>query len=349
MTQIAPDNRINRETQPNQTDQTSAAQTGNPLMMVDDLQKYFPTKIGSGFWKTTGWIRAVDGVSFSIHTGETFGLVGESGCGKSTIGKVILRVLEPSQGRVLFNNGDVSHLKGKELLNFRSKVQAVYQDPYSSLNPRMRIDRSIGEPLVTHQLLDKKARRERVMGLMKTVGLLPEHAQRYPHEFSGGQRQRIGIARALAINPKFLVLDEPVSALDVSIQAQILNLLSDLQKDLQLTYLFISHDLSVVEHICDRVAVMYLGKIVEQATSGLLFANPMHPYTQALLSAVPVADPDHLAPAISLTGEIPSPLNPPSGCRFHPRCPKCMDICREHDPKQLKKEPGHLVYCHLYD
>lgn len=348
MTQISPQNPINRVVQPSQADQDPADQTGKPLVVVEDLHKNFATKVGSGLWKKAGWVRAVDGVSFSIQAGETFGLVGESGCGKSTTGKVILRVLEPSKGRVLFKGGDVSHLKGKALLKFRSEVQAVYQDPYSSLNPRMRIDHSVGEPLVTHKLMDKQTRKERVVELMEKVGLLPEHAQRYPHEFSGGQRQRIGIARALAINPKFLVLDEPVSALDVSIQAQVLNLLADLQKDLQLTFLFISHDLSVVEHICDRVAVMYLGKIVEQADSTSLFANPLHPYTQALLSSVPVADPDHQASAILLKGEIPSPLNPPTGCRFHPRCPRRMEICREQDPRQFDKEPGHLVHCHLY-
>jgi len=337
------------EKPPHQAERRPAPRAEQPLVSVEGLHKSFATKTGSGLWKKTGWVRAVEGVSFKIYPGETFGLVGESGCGKSTTGKVILRVLEPSRGRVLFEDQEVSHLKGKGLLKFRSQVQAVYQDPYSSLNPRMRIDHSVAEPLVTHRLLGKEARREKVATLMRKVGLLPEHALRYPHEFSGGQRQRIGIARALAINPRFLVLDEPVSALDVSIQAQILNLLADLQKELRLTYLFISHDLSVVEHICDRVAVMYLGKIVERAESGSLFANPLHPYTQALLSAVPVADPDHLFQAIPLEGEIPSPLNPPPGCRFHPRCPRRMEVCQEQDPRCLEKESGHLVYCHLYD
>lgn len=349
MTTPASQSITGRELPPDMVDMDLPPQAAEPLVAVEGLHKNFATKTGSGLWKKTGWVRAVDGLNFNVRAGETFGLVGESGCGKSTTGKVILRVLEPSQGRVLFKGRDVSHLKGKDLLKFRSQVQAVYQDPYSSLNPRMRIDHSVAEPLVTHQLMDKKDRRERVAWLMRKVGLLPEHAQRYPHEFSGGQRQRIGIARALAINPKFLVLDEPVSALDVSIQAQILNLLADLQKDFKLTYLFISHDLSVVEHICNRVAVMYLGKIVEQAESSSLFADPLHPYTQALLSAVPVADPDYLYQAIPLQGEIPSPLNPPPGCRFHPRCPRCMEICRKQDPPRLEKEPGHLVYCHLYN
>ena len=268
MTRPANHSQSGPEAPPPGMDASHVHQADEPLVAVEDLHKSFATKTGSGLWKKTGWVRAVDGVNFRVYQGETFGLVGESGCGKSTTGKVVLRILEPSQGRVLFKDQDVSHLKGKGLLKFRSQVQAVYQDPYSSLNPRMRIDHSVAEPLVTHQLLDKKARQERVATLMRKVGLLPEHALRYPHEFSGGQRQRIGIARALAINPKFLVLDEPVSALDVSIQAQILNLLADLQKELKLTYLFISHDLSVVEHICNRVAVMYLGKIVERAESG---------------------------------------------------------------------------------
>ena len=260
----------------------------------------------------------------------------------------VLRVLNPTGGRILFQGNDIAGLKGESLLQARRHLQAVYQDPYSSLNPRMRIDHIVGEPLLTHGLMKPAQIKDKVAELMAKVGLLPEHAERYPHEFSGGQRQRIGIARALSINPKFVVLDEPVSALDVSIQAQILNLLSDLQDEFRLTYLFISHDLSVVEHICDNVAVMYLGNIVEQNESRDLFANPLHPYTRALLSAVPIADPDRQPEAIPLKGEVPSPLNPPDGCRFHPRCPERMDICDKERPVMTQAGPGHLVKCHLY-
>ncbi|KIX15540.1 ABC transporter ATP-binding protein [Dethiosulfatarculus sandiegensis] len=317
------------------------------VLQVSGLKKYFPHR--EGFFSRQGksWIKAVDRVSFGIEKGRTFGLVGESGCGKSTTGKVILRVLDPTDGEVRFLGEDIAAISGKSLKNFRRRIQAVYQDPYASLNPRMRVDHIVSQPLLTHVLYKGGRREERALELLKKVGISREQARRYPHEFSGGQRQRIGIARALAPDPDFIVLDEPVSALDVSIQAQILNLLADLQEEMGLTYLFISHDLSVVEHICDQVAVMYLGRIVESAPTGELFRNPRHPYTKSLLSAVPVADPEYELKAIPLVGEIPSPLNPPKGCSFHPRCPECMPECREQEPFGVSVSSGHLVHCHL--
>jgi oligopeptide/dipeptide ABC transporter ATP-binding protein len=320
-----------------------------PILHLKDLKKYFTLRRGPAFWKTPSLVKAVDGISFEINQGETFGLVGESGCGKSTTGKVILKILQASSGEIWFKGQNTTGLKGKDLQGFRRNIQAVYQDPYASLNPRMRVDRIIGEPLTAHKHLAKKAWEQKIVELLEKTGLLADHAHRYPHEFSGGQRQRICIARALALNPSFLVLDEPVSALDMSIRSQILNLLQNLQEEFQLTYLFISHDLSVIEHICDHIAVMYLGKIVEQATKDKLFIAPRHPYTEALLSSVPVADPDYSFDPISLTGEIPSPLNPPPGCRFHPRCPRRMEICDREAPGMVTIETDHKVGCHLFE
>lgn len=319
------------------------------ILQIKDLKKYFPCKRDLAFWRYPGEVKAVDGVSFSVPEGKTYGLVGESGCGKSTTGKIILKILFPNSGQVLFMKQDINGLKGKRLSGFRRNIQAVYQDPYASLNPRMRVGNIIGEPLITNRLLSGKKKGERVLELLEKVGLSPEHAGHYPHEFSGGQRQRIGIARALSVNPRFLVLDEPVSALDVSIRSQILNLLADLQEEFRLTYLFISHDLSVIEHICDRVAVMYLGKIVEEATETQLFGHPAHPYTKGLLSAVPIPDPDQMFSTAPLGGEIPSPLNPPSGCRFHTRCPSRMEVCVRESPRVTTIEEGHVVYCHLFE
>jgi oligopeptide/dipeptide ABC transporter ATP-binding protein len=320
-----------------------------PILRIHNLKKYFHGKSASLFSRKRVWVKAVDGISLTVEQATTFGLVGESGCGKSTTGKVILRVLQPTSGEVWFSGKDIGQLKGRELRDFRRQIHAVYQDPYASLNPRMRVDHIIGEPLTTHHILSGKQKQEKIMEILEKVGMTAEQAHRYPHEFSGGQRQRISIARSLSLKPKFIVLDEPVSALDVSIQAQILNLLADLQEEFQLTFLLVSHDLSVVEHICDRVAVMYLGKIVEEANKMQLFSSPAHPYTQALLSAVPIADPDRAFEAVPIPGEIPSPMNPPAGCRFNSRCSKRMDICAREEPHDVELGPGHRVYCHLFN
>jgi peptide/nickel transport system ATP-binding protein/oligopeptide transport system ATP-binding protein len=296
------------------------------------------------------WVQAVDDVSFTIRRGETLGLVGESGCGKTTLGRAILRLVEPTRGAIKFDGVDLMSLNGRALRAMRRNAQIIFQDPYSSLDPRKPIADSIAEGLNIHGIGSPKKRFQTVLDLLRKVGLEEYHARRHPHEFSGGQRQRIGIARALAVGPKFIVADEPVSALDVSIQAQVLNLLKDLQKDFDLTYLFIAHNMGVVEHVSDRVAVMYLGKIVEIAPSRELFANPLHPYTQALMSAIPVAHPRLRRPRVVLSGDVPSPLNPPSGCRFHPRCPKFMEqICPMHEPTLIEIATDHWVSCWLYE
>ena len=319
------------------------------LVTVENLVKYFPVRAGV-FQRIQGWVQAVDDVSFTIKEGETLGLVGESGCGKTTVGQAILRLIEPTSGSVRFAGTDITTLSPSELKALRRSMQIVFQDPYSSLDPRKTIGESVAEGLKIHRVGSAREQHERVLELLQRVGLEDYHGKRYPHEFSGGQRQRVGIARALALNPRFIVADEPVSALDVSIQAQVLNLLRDLQQDLGLTYLFIAHNMSVVEHISDRVAVMYLGKLVEIAPTSELFSNPLHPYTQALLSAVPVPNPRHKRDRIILTGDVPSPLNPPSGCRFHPRCPQVMnDICPLREPTLIEKSPGHWVSCWLHE
>jgi len=316
------------------------------LIEVRNLKKWFWT--GTTRLGKRDAVRAVDDVSFDIKKKEVLSLVGESGCGKTTCGKVILRILDPTDGQILFDGHDITHLHRRDMVQFRKRMMIIYQDPFGSLDPRMTVKRTIAEPIDVHGSLSRKERAERIAGLMRSVGLPPEHMNRYPHEFSGGQRQRIGIARALANNPDFLVADESVSALDVSIQAQIINLLQDLKRELGITLLFISHDLSVVRHISDRVAVMYLGKIVEMAGKMQLFEDPKHPYTQALLSAIPIPDPAKRKKGKILMGDVPSPINPPSGCRFHPRCPYRMDVCdREHPPfKEI--DPDHSVACFLY-
>jgi len=318
------------------------------LVRVENLKKYFPITRGIIFQKTIGYVRAVDDISFFIRRGETFGLVGESGCGKTTVGRTILQLYRPTAGKVYFDGIDLTTLKGEELRRMRRRMQIIFQDPYASLNPRMTVGDIIGEPLEIHGIAKGKEKRERVMELLQIVGLNPYFINRYPHEFSGGQRQRIGIARALAMYPDFIVCDEPISALDVSIQAQIINLLEELQAKFGLTYLFIAHDLAVVRHISDRVAVMYLGKIVELTDRDTLYTNPLHPYTQALLSAVPIPDPvvEERRRRIILKGEIPSPANPPSGCRFHTRCPVVMDICKEVEPEFKDVGGEHWVACH---
>ncbi|MBD8498943.1 ABC transporter ATP-binding protein [Paenibacillus arenosi] len=317
-----------------------------PLLEVKNLKKYFPIQ-GGIFGKTVGNVRAVDDVSFTLNKGEALGLVGESGCGKSTTGRTILRLLEKTEGQVLFNGTDIHALKKAELRKLRPEMQLVFQDPYSSLNPRIKVGEAIGEALVDHAIMSKKDVRDYVKEILTLCGLAPYHIDRYPHEFSGGQRQRIGIARALALNPQFIVADEPVSALDVSIQAQIINLLSDLQEQKNLTYLFISHDLSVVEHLCNRVGVMYLGSLVELAPREELFSRPLHPYTQALMSAIPVPDPTRKSERIVLQGDIPSPANPPSGCKFHTRCPYAVEKCKSEVPQFKDVGSGHFVACHL--
>ncbi|HEY8477320.1 MAG TPA: dipeptide ABC transporter ATP-binding protein [Chloroflexota bacterium] len=326
------------------------ATTTSPLLEVENLRMWFPIHQGI-LQRQVGWVRAVDDVSFFIRKGETLGLVGESGCGKSTTGRAILQLYRPTGGSVRFNGQDLTRLKGEELRKMRRKIQMIFQDPYASLNPRMTVGSIIGEPLEIHNLARGKEKEERVQELLRLVGLNPYFANRYPHEFSGGQRQRIGIARALAVQPEFIVCDEPISALDVSIQAQIINLLEDLQERFGLTYLFIAHDLAVVRHISDRIAVMYLGKIVEIATREELYENPLHPYTKALLSAVPVPDPqvERRRERIILTGDVPSPVNPPSGCRFHPRCPYAQADCSERVPDLVEVSKDHWVSCFYWD
>jgi oligopeptide/dipeptide ABC transporter ATP-binding protein len=316
------------------------------LVVVNHLVKYYPV-MGGVFKHVVAHVKAVDDVSFTIKEGETLGLVGESGCGKSTVGHTIIRLLEHTSGEVLFNGENVFNLKGNVLKQMRRNMQIIFQDPYASLDPRLPIGESIGEGLLIHKMGSSQERFEMVMAIMKKVGLEDYHAMRYPHEFSGGQRQRIGIARALVLKPKFLVLDEPVSALDVSVQAQVLNLLKDLQREFGLTYLFVAHNLGVVEHISDRVAVMYLGKIVEIASRESIFRNPMQPYTRALLSAIPIPKPGMKKERIILTGDVPSPLNPPSGCRFHPRCPWAKPECAVTEPVLRELAPGHQVACHF--
>ena len=319
------------------------------ILSVRDLKKYFPIKAGV-LQKTVGHVKAVDGVSFDIVKGETLGIVGESGCGKSTTGRAIIRLFEKTGGDVYFNGKEVHSLNHKELRAIRPKMQMIFQDPYSSLNPRMTVGQIVGEALLDHGIItDKVELRKKVMKTIEECGLASYHIDRYPHEFSGGQRQRIGIARALALDPDFIIADEPVSALDVSIQAQIINLLMDLQKERGFTYLFISHDLSVVEHISTRVGVMYLGSMVELANKKDMYKNPLHPYTQALLSAAPVPDPTAERKRIILTGDIPSPANPPSGCKFHTRCPYAMPICKTDIPEFKDRGNKHFVACHLLD
>ncbi len=332
---------------------TEAGAAGSPgdelLLQVQNVKKYFPVR-GGVLQRVVGQVKAVDDVSFYVRTGETLGLVGESGCGKTTVGRTILRLLPPSGGTVLFQGRDFFNLNGDDLKKARRDIQIIFQDPYSSLDPRVPIGESVGEGLRIHGFKDDE-RNERVRDVLGRVGLHPEHARRYPHEFSGGQRQRIGIARALALRPKFIVCDEPVSALDVSIQSQVLNILKDLQRDFGLTYLFIAHNLSVVEHASDRVGVMYLGKMAELATREALFANPQHPYTQALLSAIPMPDPRNRRQRIVLKGDVPSPLNPPTGCRFHTRCWLAQDICKQQVPewRNVAQEGvrEHFVACHF--
>jgi len=320
-----------------------------PLVSVRGLGKHFPITRGIIFQRRIGAVQAVDDVSFEVQRGETLGIVGESGCGKSTTARLIVRLLEATEGEVRFDGRDITHVKGAELKAIRREMQIVFQDPYSSLNPRKTVGSIIGEPFAIHRLhRDRAERKQVVQELMKTVGLNPEHYNRYPHEFSGGQRQRIGVARSLALQPRLLIADEPVSALDVSIQAQVLNLLREMQERLGLTLIFIAHDLSVVRHMCDRVAVMYLGKVVEIGSGDALYGFPRHPYTGALLAAVPVADPDtHGSERRLLSGDVPSPAFPPAGCRFHTRCPKAQEICKEKEPPLEDKGSGTRTACHF--
>ena len=327
---------------------TGTSANGDVLLEVQNLKMYFPVTSGVLFQRTVAHIKAVDDVSFSVRRGETLGLVGESGCGKTTTGRCILHLYRPTEGQILFEGRDLTSISPKDMRAMRREMQVIFQDPYSSLNPRMTAGQIVGEPLVVHKLVKGKAEhRERVAELLQNVGLNPYMADRFPHEFSGGQRQRIGVARALSVGPKFIVADEPVSALDVSIQAQIVNLLEDLQEQHGLTYLFIAHDLSVVRHISDRVGVMYLGHIVELAERNEIYVDPLHPYTQALLSAVPIPDPvvDAQRERIILSGEVPSPLNPPTGCVFHPRCPIATDECTQVVPQLREVQSGHWAAC----
>jgi oligopeptide/dipeptide ABC transporter ATP-binding protein len=339
------------DAQPSETQNGAVAEAdgAEPLVRVRDLVKHFPITRGILIQRKIGLVRAVDGVSFDVKRGETLGIVGETGCGKSTTARLVMRLLDASSGEVRFDGRDITRLKGAQLKAVRREMQMIFQDPYSSLNPRKTVGSIIGEPFVIHRTQpDKSSRRRAVQELMEMVGLNPEHYNRYPHEFSGGQRQRIGVARALALRPKLLVADEPVSALDVSIQAQVLNLLRDLQRELGLTLIFIAHDLSVVRHMCDRVAVMYLGKFVEVGASDDLYDFPRHPYTGALLAAVPVADPaGHGRERRLLSGDVPSPANPPKACRFHTRCPKAQQLCSQEEPPLEHKGSATLTACHF--
>lgn len=318
-----------------------------PLLKVEGLKKHFP--INKNFLgKTVGHVKAVNDISFYVNEGETLGIVGESGCGKSTTGRLIMRLLEPTEGSIQFEGKELTELSKREMRELRKSIQMVFQDPYASLNPRHTIEKILGEPLLVHGMKDPKERQKMIYEFLEIVGLSSFHAKRYPHQFSGGQRQRIGIARALMTNPKLIIADEPVSALDVSIQAQVLNLMQDLQNEFKLTYIFIAHDLGVVRHISDRIAVMYLGKIVEISESEDLYLKPLHPYTKALLSAVPVPDPTFEKGEVDLQGDMPNPANPPTGCIFHTRCPFKMDICTKEVPELLVRHNGHSVACHLY-
>ncbi len=319
--------------------------TTNSILRAENVVKSFPVH-GGLFSREVASVKAVQGISFELKKGETLGLVGESGCGKSTLGRCLIKLLEPTAGKIFFKDQDITHYQGEQLRELRKSMQIIFQDPYASLNPRMTIGSILEEPLIIHNLFNsQKDRADRVQELLQLVGLRPEHLSRYPHEFSGGQRQRVGIARALAVNPDLIICDEPVSALDVSIQAQVINLLMELQQKLGLTYVFIAHDLKVVEHVSTRVAVMYLGKIVEMADADQLYKNPMHPYTKALLSAIPVPDPKPRAERIILTGDVPSPMNPPPGCHFNPRCPIAGPECKSVAPQLLDKANQHWVSC----
>lgn len=317
------------------------------LLEVNQLKKYFPVS-GGLFGRKQGDVKAVDDISFFVNKGETLGLVGESGCGKSTTGRMLMRLIEPTEGKVVFEGKDLTALNSAEMRKMRKEMQMVFQDPFASLNPRHTVEQILEEPLIVHGIGNKEERKRRVREMLEVVGLSSYHAKRYPHQFSGGQRQRIGIARALMTKPKLIIADEPVSALDVSIQSQVLNLLEDLQKEFQLTYIFIAHDLGVVKHISDRVGVMYLGRLVEITTSDQLYDKPLHPYTKALLGAVPIPDPALKKDRELLTGDIPSPQNPPTGCAFHTRCKECMEICKTERPQLKEIEPGHFAACHLY-
>jgi oligopeptide transport system ATP-binding protein len=320
----------------------------HPLLSVQDLKKYFLLKRTSIFGPRER-VYAVDGVNLDVKRGETLGLVGESGCGKSTLGRSVLRLIEPTAGRIFYEGQEITRLRGGKLKKLRGEMQIIFQDPYSSLNPRLNVEHIVGDALLTHGLASRSEVTDRVADILDKVGIHREKMKCFPHEFSGGQRQRIGIARALILRPKVIICDEPVSALDVSIQAQVINLLNDLKSEFQLSYILIAHDLSVVNHVSNRIAVMYLGKVIELASNQALLAKPLHPYTQALLSAIPVMDPDKKKVRIILKGDVPSPVKPPCGCRFHPRCHRAMDVCGRSEPRWAEIEPGHFAMCHLYE